>query len=80
MATRNGSPELILRTIGGCMEILGNGTFMGEGSLHALANRIIKSVEVDDFSGRKIIKLITHDGYVVMMSGDNVLFTLSEPE
>ena len=68
MATRNGSPELVLRTIGGRMK-------KGIESINIIIDRVVKVIEFDEYEPRTIISLKTHDGNIVMLSGDNMKFT-----
>ena len=68
MAARNGSPELVLKTIGGCMKRY-------KEDLDMLLDRVIKDVDIENYNGRRIIKLTTHDNRVIMISGDAVLVT-----
>jgi hypothetical protein len=63
MATRNGSPELVLRTIGGCMD-------EQEKSLNVIVNRIVTNVEI--IIGGEFIEIETHDGHVIHITGVNL--------
>ena len=47
----------------------------GDDAIEALKGRIIKEVGVSEFCDRKIITITTHDGFVVMFSGDNAIIT-----
>ncbi len=47
----------------------------GDDAIEALKGRIIKEVGVSKFCDRKIITITTHDGFVVMFSGDNAIIT-----
>jgi len=43
--------------------------------LDMLLHRVIKDVDIENYNGRRIIKLTTHDNRVIMISGDAVLVT-----
>ena len=47
----------------------------GSESVNVLIDRVVKEVDVVDLLGRHIVRLVTHDGHVVMISGDNALIT-----
>jgi len=47
----------------------------GDDAIKVLKDRIIKEVGVSAFCGRKMVAITTHDGFVVVFSGDNATIT-----
>ena len=52
----------------------------GDDAIEALKGRIIKEVGGWVLCDRKAITITTHDGFVVMFSGDNAIITSQKPD